>query len=86
MKDQGQVKGAAADQAILEPAIQMMMSSISLGFVGALWAVIGYSLAFGAGGDWLGDTASAFLRGVGLDVEPRASNQPHLIYMCSSIR
>ena len=38
----------------------MMMSFISLGFVGVLWAVIGYSLAFGTGGDWLGDTANMF--------------------------
>ena len=27
----------------------MMMSFIALGFVGVLWAVIGYSLAFGTG-------------------------------------
>ena len=59
----------------------MMMSFISLGFVGVLWAVIGYSLAFGVGGDWLGDTTNAFLRGVGLDVAPRATNIPHLLYM-----
>ena len=59
----------------------MMMSFISLGFVGVLWAVIGYSLAFGVGGDWLGDTANLFLRGVGLDVAPRATNIPHLLYM-----
>jgi ammonium transporter, Amt family len=60
----------------------MMMSFISLGFVGVLWAVIGYSLAFGTGGDWLGDTANVMLRGVGLDVAPRATNLPHLLYMC----
>ncbi len=33
----------------------MMMSFISLGFVGVLWAVVGYSLAFAAGNNWLGD-------------------------------
>src|SRR5215212_7373503 len=60
----------------------MMMSFISLGFVGVLWALIGYSLAFGVGGDWLGDTANALLRGVGLDVAPRATNLPHVLYMC----
>ena len=60
----------------------MMMSFISLGFVGVFWAVIGYSLAFGVGGDWLGDTANAFLKGVALDVAPRATNLPHLLYMC----
>ena len=60
----------------------MMMSFISLGFVGVAWAVVGYSLAFGTGNDWIGDTANAFLRGVGLDAAPRATNLPHLLYMC----
>jgi ammonium transporter, Amt family len=59
----------------------MMMSFISLGFVGVAWAVIGYSLAFGEGGDWLGNTAHVLLRGVGLEVAPRATNLPHLLYM-----
>ena len=44
----------------------MMMSFISLGFVGVLWAVIGYSLAFAPGNNWIGDTSRVFLRGVGL--------------------
>src|SRR5258708_1108384 len=57
----------------------MMMSFISLGFVGVLWAVIGYSLAFSAGNDWLGDTSRLFLRGVGL--EPQGTI-PHLLFMC----
>ena len=34
----------------------MMMSFISLGFVGVLWAVVGYSLAFATGSNWIGDT------------------------------
>ncbi len=57
----------------------MMMSFIALGFVGVLWAVIGYSLAFAAGNDWLGDTSRIFLRGVGL--EPQGTI-PHLLFMC----
>src|SRR5512146_474623 len=56
----------------------MMMSFISLGFVGIAWAVIGYSLAFAPGNDWIGDTSRAFLRGVGL--EPQGSI-PHLLFM-----
>src|SRR5258705_1706125 len=56
----------------------MMMSFISLGFVGALWATIGYSLAFSTGNDWIGDLSRLFLRGVGL--EPQATI-PHLLYM-----
>jgi Amt family ammonium transporter len=37
----------------------MMMSFISLGFVGVAWAVIGYSLAFTPGNNWIGDMSRA---------------------------
>jgi len=43
----------------------MMMSFIALGFVGIAWAVIGFSLAFAPGNNWIGDTSNAFLKGVG---------------------
>lgn len=59
----------------------MMMSYISLGFVGVLWAVVGYTLAFAPGSDYLGGTQWLFLRGVGTD--PNASSTiPHLLFMC----
>jgi Amt family ammonium transporter len=57
----------------------MMTSYISFGFVGVLWAVVGYSLAFGQGSNWLGDLSRLFLRGVGL--EPQGTI-PHLLFMC----
>jgi len=57
----------------------MMMSFISLGFVGVLWAVIGYSLAFTEGSNFLGNTSNALLRGVGFDVK---GTIPHLLFMC----
>src|SRR5262245_9654404 len=62
----------------------MMMSFISLGFVGVLWAVIGYSLALTTGNNWIGDTSLAFLRGVGLGVEGTVVpvTIPHMLYMC----
>ncbi|MGE3512804.1 MAG: ammonium transporter [Vicinamibacterales bacterium] len=56
----------------------MMMSFISFGFVGVLWAVVGYSLAFAPGNDWIGDTSRVFLRNVGL--EPQGSI-PHYLFM-----
>jgi Amt family ammonium transporter len=56
----------------------MMMSYISLGFVGVLWAVAGYSLAFTAGNNWIGDTSRLFLRGVGLEAQ---GTIPHYLYM-----
>src|SRR6266566_7679761 len=56
----------------------MMMSFISLGFVGVLWAVIGYSLAFAPGNAWVGDTSRIFLRGVGLEAQ---GTIPHMLFM-----
>src|SRR5215208_2802108 len=56
----------------------MMMSFVSLGFVGVLWALIGYSLAFSTGGAWVGDLSRIFLRGVGL--EPQGTI-PHVLFM-----
>jgi Amt family ammonium transporter len=56
----------------------MMMSVVSLGFVGVLWAVVGYSLAFSAGGRWIGDFSRLFLDGVGL--EPQGTI-PHVLFM-----
>ena len=41
----------------------MMMSFISLGFVGVLWAVVGYSLALTGGNDYIGDLSLAFEEG-----------------------
>src|SRR5690349_14290473 len=59
----------------------MMMSFISLGFVGVLWALLGYSLAFSNGNAWIGDASNALLNGVGLDPAPRSTNIPHALYM-----
>jgi len=59
----------------------MMMSFISLGFVGVLWAIVGYSLAFAPGGEAIGDLSRLFLRGVGLDPLPPVTI-PQLLYMC----
>jgi Amt family ammonium transporter len=58
----------------------MMMSFISLGFVGVVWALVGYTLAFSTGNNWIGDLSNAFLRGVGLDVRP-ATTIPHALFM-----
>jgi Amt family ammonium transporter len=61
----------------------MMMSFISLGFVGVLWALLGYSLALTAGNNWIGDLSLAFLNGVGLEntgaIVPITF--PHALYM-----
>ena len=61
----------------------MMMSFISLGFVGVLWAVVGYSLALTPGNNWLGDMSLAFLNGVGLEATGAVVpiTIPHALYM-----
>jgi ammonium transporter, Amt family len=56
----------------------MMMSFISLGFVGVLWALFGYSLAFAPGNNWIGDTSRFFLRTVNLDPQ---GTIPHALFM-----
>jgi Amt family ammonium transporter len=56
----------------------MMMSFIALGFVGVAWAIVGYSLAFSAGNDYLGDLSRLFLKGVGLEAQ---GTIPHYLFM-----
>jgi ammonium transporter, Amt family len=61
----------------------MMMSFVSLGIVGVVWAVIGYSLAFAPGNAWVGDASRLFLTGVGLEgLGPAGDQIPHYLYMC----
>lgn len=61
----------------------IMQSFILLGLVSVLWAVVGYSLAFGSNiGGLFGGLDFAFLRGVGMDTAGSpADNLPHLLFM-----
>jgi ammonium transporter, Amt family len=59
----------------------MMMSVISLGFVGVLWAMFGYSLAFSTGSNWIGGTSNFFLRGVALDPQGPTALIPQVLFM-----
>lgn len=56
----------------------MMMSFVALAFVGVGWALLGYTLAFGEGGPFLGGLGHLFLRGVGLEAK---GDIPHLLFM-----
>jgi ammonium transporter, Amt family len=58
----------------------MMMSIVSLAFVGVLWALAGYSLAFGTGGAAIGDGSLTLLRGIGLAPSTAAPTIPHLLF------
>ncbi len=57
----------------------MMMSFVSLGVVGVLWALLGYSLAFAPGGAFVGGLDNALLRGVNLEAK---GTIPHVLFMC----
>jgi Amt family ammonium transporter len=57
----------------------MMMSVLSIGVVGIVWALLGYSVAFGQGGSWAGGLEHALLRGVGLEAG-RWGAFPHLLF------
>ena len=60
----------------------MMHSFVMMGTVTALWAVAGYSLAFGEGWPWLGDLRYAFLNGVGgAPNADYAATIPHQTFM-----
>ena len=59
----------------------MMMSYIALGFVGIIWALIAYTLAFAPGNDWIGGTSRALLNGVGIEPVSQAPTIPHMLYM-----
>jgi len=48
--------------------LSVLMQCISVACLASvLWLVIGYSLAFGEGNQWIGDTSKMFLSGVGRD-------------------
>ena len=62
----------------------MMQSFAMMGLVTVIWAVVGYSLAFGHGNAFIGGFEHLFLRGVGLtpntDYAPTIPEQTLMIY------
>jgi Amt family ammonium transporter len=54
---------------------------IALGVIGVLWAVIGYSLAFGAGSSFVGGLDYLMLKGVGQAPIDANATIPHLLFM-----
>jgi Amt family ammonium transporter len=62
----------------------MMQSFAMMGLVTILWAIVGYSLAFGHGNFFIGGFEHVFLRGVGLtpnpDYAPTIPEQTYMVY------
>jgi len=62
----------------------MMQSFAMMGLITVLWAIVGYSLAFGHGNAFIGGFEHAFLHGVGLapntDYAPTIPEQTYMIY------
>lgn len=61
----------------------MMMSFAALGIVAVVWAVAGYSLAFGHGSAWLGGSGHLLLFGVGLEAQGTIPHVLFMAYQCS---
>ena len=59
----------------------MMQSFAMMGLVTILWAIVGYSLAFGHGNAFIGGLSHVFLRGVGLGPSEYAPTIPEQTYM-----
>jgi ammonium transporter, Amt family len=59
----------------------MMQSFAMMGLVTILWAILGYSLAFGSGNFFIGGLQHMFLRGVGLAPSVYAPTIPAQTYM-----
>src|SRR5258708_16873476 len=60
----------------------MMQSFAMMGLISVLWAIVGYSLAFGGDGPFIGNFSWAFLRGVGMDPNvDYAGTIPHMTFM-----
>jgi ammonium transporter, Amt family len=62
----------------------MMQSFAMMGLVTVLWAIVGYSLAFGHGNSFVGGFEHLFLRGVSLtpntDYAPTIPEQTYMVY------
>ena len=60
----------------------MMQSFAMMGWITVLWGLVGYSLAFGGDGKFIGDFSHVLLRGVGVSPNPDYSTTiPQLTFM-----
>ncbi|MEO6529207.1 MAG: ammonium transporter [Gemmatimonadaceae bacterium] len=61
----------------------MMMCMAAFGVCGVVWALLGYTLAFGTGGPFLGGLEFALLNGVGIEAKGTIPHVLFMAYQCS---
>ncbi|HTY17662.1 MAG TPA: ammonium transporter [Myxococcota bacterium] len=59
----------------------MQCLAVGAGLVGVLWILIGYSLAFGTGGDWIGDLSKLGLSGITPDTLAAGKTIPEYVFV-----
>lgn len=59
----------------------MMQCLAMMGWITVLWAIVGYSLAFAPGNEFIGGLDYMFLTGVGQEAGPILGTVPHLTFM-----
>jgi ammonium transporter, Amt family len=57
------------------------LSFVAFALVSIQWVLIGYSLAFGTGGAFIGDLSAVGLNGIGMEPGPYSPAVPALLYM-----
>src|SRR6185369_11719343 len=60
----------------------MMHSFVAMGVLSLVWAFVGYSLAFGGAGKFVGNFEYALLSGVGASVSGSIPDSVFMIYQC----
>jgi ammonium transporter, Amt family len=62
-------------------ASTLYQNVIVMAVIGVLWAVVGYSLAFGEGDAFIGDLSFIMLNGVGQEPSSDTATIPHVLFM-----
>lgn len=58
----------------------LFQNVVALGVIGLLWVIVGYSLAFSGGGEYIGDLGAVLLKGVGQAAD-EGSGIPAILFM-----
>jgi len=62
-------------------SLYMQCLAVGAGLVGVLWILVGYTLAFGTGGDWIGDLSKIGLSGITPDTLLAGKTIPEFVFV-----